>query len=232
MNRLDARFVKARDAGLAEPEHFAHLTLRQTIDVHQAQHLALLRVGKQLDRGSHRVFLEPVADGRERIPVEFVRSVVNSVRVASRQGSRFPIAVRFGQRAPEHSLLGLSGSLPEVHVRDLRVYCPKVAETRALHLPQIAPHRDLPVLRVMHPEGRPIVEPESRKSFENRSLVRDADCVWTRVDIADVKYASKRKKRAGSVRSLTARFDLVAGAGYAQRCPVEFGVRMEAVITA
>ena len=132
MNRLDARFVKARDARLAEPEHFAHLTLRQTIDVHQAQHLALLRVGKQLDRGSHRVFLEPVADGCERIPVEFVRSVVNPVRVASRQGSRFPIAVRFVQRAPEHSLLGLSGSSPEVHVRDLRVYCPQVARLARL----------------------------------------------------------------------------------------------------
>jgi hypothetical protein len=40
------------------------------------------------------------------------------------------------------------------------------------------------------------------------------------------------KKRAESAGSLTARFDLVAGARYAQRCPVDFGVSMEVVIAA
>ena len=58
-------------------------------------------------------------------------------------------------------------SVSTVPVRNLRVFCPKVAPTHALHLPGIARLRDPSVLRATHPEGRAIVEPESQKGLEN-----------------------------------------------------------------
>ena len=113
-------------------------------------------------------------------------------------------------RVTAFEVLRLSGSSPEVHVRDLRVFCPKVA--RLAHLVSRESH---------HFATRPTFGLCTRKVGRASNLSRekawkiDRCCAMqTAAGLTLTLLMSKTKKRAESARSLTARFDLVAGARF------------------